>query len=387
MLANNLTAETAHDNDFLRRMQLLFYISGHGYGHATRSSEVLRELARQQSGWRLHVRSNVPEHLFAGIDQLAFHRLPESLDPGVVEDADSLGIDVAATLDAVERYHHRSSQIIDTEATWIESQKIALIVADFPPLAGEIAAACRVPCVGIGNFTWDWIYEPLIERDDRWFLQAWLRDGYRKMHGWLKLPFSHEENRDLFPQVIDVPLVARRPRRPAAAVLEQLGIDAGDRRRRVVLAMRGRIPPAARAAAVKGNPEVLFLHFDAVDTEEPNEIRVELGPSLAFPDVLNLADAVVSKFGYGTVSECIAARKRLLCPPRLNFREDEIFVREAPRHLRLKMISQADFHAGRWAQPLRWLLDQPVVNSTLPIDGAAVCAREIARIAVDHGLV
>ncbi|HJT34618.1 MAG TPA: hypothetical protein VJ783_21490 [Pirellulales bacterium] len=365
-------------------MQLLFYISGHGYGHATRSSEVLREIARQQPDWRLHVRSNVPERLFAGIDRLTFHRLPESLDPGVVEDADSLGIDVAATLDEIERYHRRRLQIIDTEVAWVRSQKIALIVADFPPLAGEIAAVCGVPCVGVGNFTWDWIYEPLFEHDERQFLQAWLRGGYRKMHCWLKLPFSHEENGDVFPRVVDVPLVARRPRRPAAAVLEQLGIDAGDLRPRVVLAMRGRIPPAARDAAVKGNQDLLFLHFDAADTGQPNEIGVTLSVDLAFPDVLNVADVVVSKFGYGMVSECIAARKRLLCPPRLNFREDEIFAGEAPAQLRLKMISQADFRAGRWSQPLRWLLDQPVLESTLPIDGAAVCAREIARIAASH---
>lgn len=367
-------------------MDLLFYISGHGYGHATRSSEVLRELARQQPGWQLHVRSNVPEHLFAGIERLTFHRLPESLDPGVVEDADSLGIDVAATIDAIEQYYRRCTQIRDSEASWVRSQKIALIVADFPPLAGEIAGVCGVPCVGIGNFTWDWIYEPLSAHDDRRFLQAWLRDGYRKMHCWLKLPFSHEENRDLFPQVIDVPLVARRPRRPASEVLNQLGIDAADRRPRVVLAMRGRIPPHARIAAAKSNADLLFLHFDAADIAQPNEIGVTLGPSLAFPDVLNVADVVVSKFGYGTVSECVAAGKRLLCPPRLNFREDEIFAREAPAQLRLKMISQADFRAGRWSQPLRWLLDQPVVHSTLPLDGAAICAREIARIAADHGL-
>lgn len=141
-----------------------------------------------------------------------------------------------------------------------------------------------------------------------------------------------------------------------------------------------------RATAAIANPDMVFLHFDAADAGQPNEIGVTLSSELAFPDVLNAADVVVSKFGYGAVSECIAAHKRLLCPPRLNFREDEIFVREAPAQLLLKLISQADFRAGRWSQPLRWLLDQPVVDSTLPIDGAAVCAREIGRIAVDHRL-
>ena len=362
-------------------MQLLFYISGHGYGHATRASEVLRALADRQPRWRLHVRSNVPEHLFAGIDRLTFHRLPESLDPGVVEDADSLGIDVPATLDAIEGYHRRRASTVADEAAWLRAQRISLIVADFPPLAGEIAAECGVPCVGIGNFTWDWIYEPLIENGHRRFLQDELRDGYRKMRCWLKLPFSHEANRDLFPRVVDVPLVARRPRRPAHEVLQRLGIGAADGRPRVVLAMRGRIPPGARAAAASLNPDLLFLHFDPVGGGRPNEIGVALGPELSFPDVLHVSDVAISKFGYGIVSECVSARKRLLCPPRLDFREDEIFAREAPAQLRLATISQADFRAGRWSQPLRGLLDQPVIEPSLPLDGAEVCAREIARFA------
>ncbi len=359
-------------------MQLLFYVSGHGYGHATRSSEILRALAAQQPRCRFHVRTSVPEHLFAGIERTTFHPLPESLDPGVVEDADSLGIDVPATVEAIERAYHRRAAMVSQEAAWLRSHEIALIVADFPPLAGEIATACAIPCLGIGNFTWDWIYEPLIEHDRR-RLQDWLRDGYRQMTCWLKLPFSHDENRELFPQVLDVPLVARHPRRAAAEVLRQLAIDREDRRPRVLLAMRGRIPPEARAAAAKANPEMLFLHFDPEDAGKSNEIAVMLGSDLAFPDVLNIADAVVSKFGYGTVSECIAARKRLLCPPRLNFREDEIFAREAPRQLPLTTISQADFRAGCWSQPLRRLLDQPIIEPTLPTDGAELCAREIGR--------
>lgn len=359
-------------------MQLLFYISGHGYGHATRTSEILRALAQQQSSCGFQVRSNVPDRLFAGIDRTSFHQLPESLDPGVVEDADSLSIDVPATLKAIECFYDRRAAMVADEAAWARSHEISLIVADFPPLAGEIAVACGISCIGIGNFTWDWIYQPLFERDHR-HLQDWLRDGYRQMSCWLKLPFSHEANRELFPQVLDVPLVARRPRRTAAEVLKQLAIDPADRRPRVLLAMRGRIPPKARATAAQANPDMLFLHFEAEVAGQSNELAVTLGPDLAFPDVLNVCDAVVSKFGYGIVSECIAARKRLLCPPRLNFREDEIFVREGPGQLRLATISQADFRAGRWSPPLRRLLDQPIVEPTLPTDGAEACAREIGR--------
>ncbi|HWB13289.1 MAG TPA: hypothetical protein VG826_28950 [Pirellulales bacterium] len=364
-------------------MHVLFYVSGHGYGHATRTSEVLRELVALRPDWTIHVRSNVPSHLVAGIDRVQFHPMSESLDPGVVEEADSLGVDVAATLKQLQRHYGERNERRSSEACWVAEHKISLIVADFPPLAGEVAAACGVPCVGIGNFTWNWIYEPFFGDGAPRHLLDWIRDGYGPMTSWLRLPFSHSQEDESIGRVVDMPLVARRPRREPADVLKHLNIDPADTRPRIVLAMRGRIPPAARAAVADTNPDWLFLHFDAHNAgSRGNERPVTLTDGLLFTDVLNACDAAVSKFGYGMVSECIAARKRLLCPPRRSFREDEIFEQQVDQQLRLGRISRDDFLAGRWSEPLGRLLDEPVVEPTLAVNGARACANEIARIAL-----
>jgi L-arabinokinase len=361
-------------------VHVLFYVSGHGYGHATRTSEVLRALVVERPDWTIHVRSNVPPHLLAGIDRVQFHPSSESLDPGVVEETDSLGVDVAATLEQVERHYACRDQRVASEARWVADHDISLIVADFPPLAGQVAAASGIPCVGLGNFTWNWIYEPFFGDGAPRHLLSWIRDSYAPMVCWLRLPFSHSDEGESIRRVVDMPLVARRPRRDQADVLRQLDIDPADGRPRVVLAMRGRIPPAARAAVADANPDWLFLHFDPHNAgSRGNERSVTLTDGLLFTDVLNACDAAVSKFGYGMVSECIVARKRLLCPPRRSFREDEIFEREVPRQLRLARISRDDFLAGRWSEPLGRLLDEPVVEPTLALNGAEACAREIAR--------
>jgi L-arabinokinase len=320
----------------------------------------------------------------AGIGHVNYHRGDESLDPGVVEEADSLGVDVAVTLDEIDRFYRRRGELVDRESRWIAANAISLIVADFPPSAGEVAATAGVPCIGIGNFTWNWIYEPFFAGNGRRYLLNWIRDGYARMDCWLRLPFSQRDDVGLFRRVIDMPLVARRPRREPSDVLRRLNIDIADRRPRIVLAMRGRIPLAARAVAANDNPDWLFLHFDAENAgSRGNELAVTLSSELLFTDVLNVCDVAVSKFGYGMVSECIAAKKRLLCPPRRFFREDEIFDREAHEQLRLARISRDDFLAGRWSESLRWLLDQPTVEPTLARDGADACAREIARIAAN----
>jgi hypothetical protein len=359
-------------------MQILYYVSGHGYGHATRSSEILRALVARRTDCTIHVRSNVPPHLMAGIDRVQYHPCAESLDPGVVETPDSLGVDVPATLDAIERYYRRRDELIAAEVRWIAQRNITLIVADFPPLAGNVAAACGVPCIGIGNFTWDWIYEPLVDTRRRGLLD-WLREGYARMDCWLRLPFSHAENQELFRRVVDMPLVARRPRQEPAEVLRRLGIDSTDHRPRIVLGMRGRIAPEARAAAANANPGCLFLHFEPSNVgDHGNELAVTLSPQLLFTDVLNACDVAVSKFGYGMLSECIATKKRLLCPPRRQFREDDVFDREIKQHLRLFRLSHDDFAAGRWSEGIRWLLEQSPIEPGLAVDGADACAREIA---------
>jgi len=363
-------------------VRILFYVSGHGYGHATRTSEVLRALVAEQPDWTIHVRSNVPPHLMAGIGRVEYHPSSESLDPGVVEEADSLGVDIAATLEQVQRHYGCREERVASEARWVADHDISLIVADFPPLAGQVAAASGVPCVGLGNFTWNWIYEPFFGDGAPRHLLSWIRDSYAPMACWLRLPFSHSEEGESIRRVVDVPLVARRPRREPADVLRQLNIDPADGRPRIVLAMRGRIPPTVRAAVADANPDWLFLHFDDRNVgSRGNERAVTLTGDLLFTDVLNACDAAVSKFGYGMVSECITARKRLLCPPRRSFREDEIFEREVHRQLRLARISRDDFLAGRWSQPLGQLLEAPVIEPTLAVNGAEVCAREIVRIA------
>ena len=120
-------------------------------------------LVARQPDWTIHVRSNVPPHLLAGIERVIYHPLAESLDPGVVEEPDSLGLDVPATLGEIERYYGCRKELVFAEARWIARHDISLIVADFPPLAGKVATARGIACIGIGNFTWDWIYEPLID--------------------------------------------------------------------------------------------------------------------------------------------------------------------------------------------------------------------------------
>ena len=63
---------------------------------------------------------------------------------------------------------------------------------------------------------------------------------------------------------------------------------------------------------------------------------------LTYQDVVAAADVVISKPGYGIVSECIANNTALVYTSRGRFAEYDVFVAEMPRVLRCRFLSQDD---------------------------------------------
>ena len=84
---------------------------------------------------------------------------------------------------------------------------------------------------------------------------------------------------------------------------------------------------------------------------------------------------MLTKPGYGIVSECIANGTRLLYTSRGRFREYEVFVEEMPRALPCQFISHADLAAGHW-QDATARSSRPAVTPP-PTNGAAVAAERL----------
>ena len=104
---------------------------------------------------------------------------------------------------------------------------------------------------------------------------------------------------------------------------------------------------------------------------------------LTYPDVVAAADVVVSKPGYGIVSECIANHTPLLYTSRGRFIEYDLFVAEMPRVLKCRHISQEDLFAGKWTEAIEELLQQSPPPERARVDGAAVAADEILALYED----
>lgn len=359
--------------------RILFYISGHGYGHARRTAQVIRALLAQSPETEVYVRTTAPARVFAGLvpaDRVS----PCDVDAGAAERS-VLEIDAEGTLRRIADLLARRDAVLAAEVPVVRAIAPRLIVSDIPFLAAEVADAAGVPCVGVSNFDWHWIAEPFVEQFPSY---APVLDGmhraYGKMAALLRMPLGGAC--DAYGRIIDVPLVANKSRVEPGDVLRRLGIDSKDHRPRVLFGMRGAIPTATLAAAAAGAPDFLFL----CPTNEPGDVSpgvvpASIGADLDFSDVLNVCEAVIGKMGYGLIAECIASDTRLVWPRRFGFREDDIVEREGPSFMRMRELPHDAFQAGDWSAALRDAMALPEPRERMRDDGAEGCAQFIAEAA------
>jgi L-arabinokinase len=95
---------------------------------------------------------------------------------------------------------------------------------------------------------------------------------------------------------------------------------------------------------------------------------------LRYEDLVRAVDAVVTKPGYGILSECIANRTALVYTSRGRFVEYDVLVREMPRYLRCAYLDHDALFGGRWGAALDAAVAAPAPPEAPPTNGAEVVA-------------
>jgi hypothetical protein len=359
---------------------VVFYISGHGFGHASRELEVIHAVAARRPDWSIVLRTEVSPSLLERSLRVPYTLLPGPSDTGVVQ-RDSVTNDDEATAREAIAFYSGMDERVDAECARLASHNVRVIVGDIPPLAFEVAAHLGVPSVAIANFTWDWIYEwhddirhapGVIDR---------IRHGYRQATIALRLPFSPEL--DVFPRVESLPLVARIPSASRATTRRTLGI--AESRKIALLSFGGYGLQRLDVGGLDCLDEWTVLMTDRVTSAAPSSPGVVYLPESLFAsgfryeDLVAASDVVVTKPGYGILSECATARTALVYTSRGHFREYDVLVAEMPRVLRCHFLSQEALFAGRWKAALEAVLAQPDPPERMDPTGAARAAEIICE--------
>jgi hypothetical protein len=372
-----------------------FYISGHGFGHASRQIEIINALAARRPDLAIVLRTTVARRLLERTISPPFVLDDRPCDTGVVQ-IDSLRLDAADTIARAAAFHRTLDARADAEADVLQRHDVRLVIADAPPLGCAAAARAGVPSVVVSNFTWDWIYAEyageLVAAPD---LVPTIQSAYRLAAGAWRLPMhgGFETFDDAWraeaPAArtrLDVPFVARHARTARPDVLRALGLP--DDRRLALVSFGG-------YGIRDFSPDTLDCLRDWTIVLTSDTTSVQDGPvrvvleqriydrHLRYEDLVAAADVVVTKPGYGIVSECIANDTAIVYTSRGRFAEYPVLVREMPRYLRCAYLENDALLAGRWRAALDAAVSAPAPPETPPTDGAEVIADMIAARVVD----
>ncbi|MED6130560.1 D-arabinose 1-dehydrogenase (NAD(P)(+)), variant 2 [Stylosanthes scabra] len=360
-----------------KKMVFAYYVTGHGFGHATRVAEVVRHLIL--AGHDVHVVTAAPEFVFTNevhSPRLFFRKVV--LECGAVQ-SDALTVDPLATLAKyTEETVKPRASILVTEAEWLKSINADLVISDVVSTACRVAADVGIPSVCVANFSWDIIYLDyvLAAGPDSRSIVWQIAEDYSSCNFLIRLPGYCPM--PAFRNVIDVPLVVRRLYKSKKEVREELGI--ADNVKLVILNFGGQ--PSELKLKEEFLPSGwLCLVCGASDTQDLPVNFKKLPKNVYTPDIIAASDCMIGKLGYGSVSEALAYKCPFVFVHRENFNEEPFLRKMVENYQGGIEMSRNDLFSGHWKPYLEQAmsLKPSYVES---INGGEVAAQILQEIAL-----
>lgn len=307
---------------------IAYYISDYGYGHATRSTAIIRELLKQNENVKIIIC-----HSFAlGFLQQSFRHEPRvafrevATDVGYILKENSLEPDEKLLNNNVYSYVSEFSIKLEQETQFMKEKNVSFVISDISPLGITGAAALKIPSLGLSNFTWYTAYEELIEER----LLTFLHEQYKQMTYYFPLACSNEpywgieENQsfDFYSRHIDDHEVQRIRKE----------IDPAGKNHIIYFGLGMKVDIGTLSELpIWQSPNCKFIVSSNVKVNHPNVYPIPKN-AVETQHYVAAADLVLTKAGWGTISEAVCGGVPLLITNRSSMKEDRHTIDYLVRH-------------------------------------------------------
>jgi len=321
----------------MNRPIIAWYVSGHGFGHATRACAAIQQVPSEID---IEIITSVPRWLFECSLRRPFTYREMLNDPGLIQ-LDCIEFDPNATAQVWRQLLHAYLNMAEREAARYQARS-PLVVGDISPLAVLVAERLGTQSVCVANFSWDWILEPTARHHEALQeIRLEIREIYRRCGLLLRTPFHG--GLVAFQNVRDVGVVVRRPTLGREEARRHFGLPSD--RPIVLISFGGHDQDGVTPDILARYSDFLFIRVG----KECNAANYRAFPSETYhPDLVAASDIVFGKLGYGIVAESLAADADLLHLERHGFPEHGVFLEELPHFIHLQEISRDDFRRGNW---------------------------------------
>ncbi|MDW7727985.1 MAG: hypothetical protein SCH70_12920 [Candidatus Methanoperedens sp.] len=330
-------------------MNICFYISDYGYGHASRDIAIIRKILDEYKNIKIYIKT---DGAFDFVKQSLLQSNVEVIrtknDVGVVLKENSVVVDRERTRRVLDDWQDSWKDYINEEKRFCEIHKINLILSDIVPQVFIVADELNIPGIAISNFTWHYIFYnlfgdiPAIER---------IKDAYQRADLALILPFN--EDMDLFREKKEVSLVSREITADRYDMRKELDIQ--DNELLVYIGVGRSLDPSFTHMMKKIDiPGLKLLIASNVELPFDSVIRIP-DTETETQNYINMCDLVVSKTGYSTISEAMRAEIPMFLFKRDGFKEDELIGDMIERSGIGRSISERSFLEGGWKHELHYV--------------------------------
>lgn len=298
---------------------IAYYISDYGFGHAARSVALIRHLLAMEEDLKVIICHSFALHFLReslkGENRVAFRTI--ETDIGYVLQKDSIEPDIEKLNVEYEKYLKKWNFLIEQERDFLQTNKVDFVISDISAFPFEAAYTLGTPSLGISNFTWHTAYQGLIADP----LLEPLKEAYEKMTYFFSLAGSKE------------PDWAMKGTKQFGFFARNVDSNEVNRIRKLVnptggkcvvffgLGMKIDIEQLERLT-IWDSPNCMFIVSSNVQVKRPNVFSIPKD-YIESQHYIAAADFVISKPGWGIISEAVCNRKPLLILDRQTMKEDQ----------------------------------------------------------------
>ncbi|MDC0170056.1 hypothetical protein OAI67_03265 [Candidatus Nitrosopelagicus sp.] len=263
--------------------KILYYVSEHGLGHLTRSIALIREL---QNEVEIIIRNSNESVLKKSIPKIS--TFSGKTDQGPIISENSVSIDWKKTFTFVNDWYSNFNSNVQKEYDFIKKLEPDVVISDISPIPLSASKKLNIQSIAISNFTWLDIFSKL----ENFNLQL-IQESYENTSFCIQLPLSTKM--DVFKQKKKVGFVCKLPTEDKTLIRKKLNID---KSKFLILINL----PKFFNVTLKN-----FKNFQVISTGAKTsfENTIFIEPFIEGQNLINASDLVVSKCGYGMISECL----------------------------------------------------------------------------------
>jgi uncharacterized protein (TIGR00661 family) len=265
--------------------KILYYVTDNGLGHLTRTISIIREFDNDVEFIIRH--SN---------EKIIKNSLPNSIvlsgktDQGSILLNDKVSIDWNKTGKIMNDWYKNYNQKIITEKNNIKKSRPDLIISDITPIPFLPAKELEIPIIAISNFTWLDFLEKLPLTNSEFLINS-----YESASLAIQLPLSTPM--EIFNNKKKVDLVSKFSTKTRDKIRQELGLKNSD------FMVFVNLPNFYNISFPLQRNLKVFSTGATTNIEKTEFIEPWIeGQNLNFA-----ADLVLSKCGYGMISECLTS--------------------------------------------------------------------------------